>query len=111
MLSGRHVALTLHVSWFRCSLQPVTHQPSSAAYCSQGQVADSFGRLGDRASDVARLCSSTSSSLASSFEAPLKEFVRGVRAVKKVCADRSAALAAYQQVGHDWFLKLWECAA
>jgi hypothetical protein len=36
--------------------------------------------------------------LAKSFEAPLKEFVRAVKAVKKVIADRSAALTAFQQV-------------
>ena len=36
--------------------------------------------------------------LSKSFEAPLKEFVRAVKAVKKVVADRSAALATFQQV-------------
>ena len=65
----------------------------------QGLVGDSFGQLGERAESVSRLCSQTSDTLASSFEAPLKEFVRTVKAVKKVMADRSAALQACQQVG------------
>ena len=64
----------------------------------QGLIADSFGQLGDCADAVARLCAKASTSLASCFEAPLKEFVRGVKAVKKVCADRSTALAVFQQV-------------
>lgn len=70
-------------------------------YEESGLIADSFGQLADRADTVAQLCSKTSASLASCFEAPLKEFVRGVRAVKKVCEDRSAALAAYQQARGD----------
>jgi len=65
----------------------------------QGLVGDSFGQLGERAEAVARLCGETSEGLATCFEAPLKEFVRTVGAVKKVMADRGAALAAYQQVG------------
>lgn len=62
-------------------------------------MASSFGQLGERAEAVARLCAESSEGLAASFEAPLKEFVRTVRAVKKVMADRSGALAALQQVG------------
>ena len=74
------------------------HRQADVSRSVQGLVADSFGRLGDRADAMGRLCAESSSCLASCFEAPLKEFVRGVKAVKKVCADRSAALAAYQQV-------------
>ena len=61
-------------------------------------MADSFGQLGERAASVAKLCAATSGQLAASFEAPLKECVRTVGAVKKVMADRSAALQAYQAV-------------
>lgn len=67
-------------------------------YHAQGVVADSFGQLGERAASVSGLCAQTSASLAASFEAPLKECVRTVGAVKKVMADRSAALQAYQAV-------------
>ncbi|EFN54738.1 hypothetical protein CHLNCDRAFT_59686 [Chlorella variabilis] len=70
-------------------------------YEESGLIADSFGQLGDCADAVARLCAKASTSLASCFEAPLKEFVRGVKAVKKVCADRSTALAVFQQARVD----------
>lgn len=128
----------------------------------QGVVADGFGQLGERAEAVSKLCSSSSASLASSFEAPLKEFVRTVavswwwwwclmgvpalllfrmrllssrqeggrrccgpagqccnqmvlpwahaaQAAKKVMADRSAALQAYQQVGTGRSCRLHYC--
>ncbi|PSC72138.1 sorting nexin 1 [Micractinium conductrix] len=70
-------------------------------YEDAGLVGDSFGQLGERAQAVSALCGQTSESLATSFEAPLKEFVRTVAAVKKVMARRSAALAAYQQARAD----------
>ena len=41
-------------------------------------MADGFGQLGERAEAVSKLCTSSSASLAASFEAPLKEFVRTV---------------------------------
>ncbi|KAL4452515.1 hypothetical protein ABPG75_008177 [Micractinium tetrahymenae] len=74
---------------------------SLGRYEESGLVADSFGQLGERAEAVSRLCGESSEGLAASFEAPLKEFVRTVRAVKKVMADRSGALAALQQARSD----------
>lgn len=71
-------------------------------------MANSFGQLGERAEAVSRLFAQSSEGLAASFEAPLKEFVRTVRAVKKVMADRSGALAALQQVC-EWVVVVRVC--
>lgn len=60
-------------------------------------VADTLSQLGEKADCISRLFRETSDTLGKSFEAPLKEFVRTVKAVKKVVADRSAALVAFQQ--------------
>lgn len=76
-----------------CPTHPLTHPHR------QGMVAEGFGHLGERAAAASKLCAETSTSLSATFEAPLKEFVRTVGAAKKVMADRSAALQAYQQVG------------
>jgi sorting nexin-1/2 len=75
-----------------CTMAPVL---------TQGAVSELFDQLGEKAEAVSRVCFATSESLARSFEAPLKEFVRMVRAANKVAAERSAALAAYQQVRAD----------
>lgn len=71
-----------------CTMAPVL---------TQGAVSELFDQLGEKAEAVSCVCFATSESLARSFEAPLKEFVRMVRAANKVAAERSAALAAYQQ--------------
>ena len=65
-------------------------------------MGDSFGQLGERADAMSRLCGQASTTLASTFEAPLKECVRTVTAVKKVMLARSTALQAHQQVGGRW---------
>lgn len=64
-------------------------------------VGDAFAALGERADAISRLCRDASDRLAASFEAPLKEFTRMVKAARKVMADRSAALSALQAARGD----------
>jgi sorting nexin-1/2 len=64
-------------------------------------VGDTFSDLGDRACGVADLSRRSADDLAKSFEAPLKELVRAVKAAKKVAVDRSAALAEWRQAKLD----------
>ena len=54
-----------------------------------------LGQLGQRADAVSGIHRESAESIGRCLEAPLKEFVRMVKAAKKVVGDRSAALAAY----------------
>lgn len=53
-----------------------------------------FTELASQANAVADVCRRSSENLAKSFEAPMKEFMRSVRAAKKAMLERSDALAA-----------------
>lgn len=88
-------ALGIAVQEFGAAMQGLGRHEES------GAVSEQFDQLGEKAETVSLVCFETSESLARSFEAPLKEFVRMVRAANKVAAERSAALAAYQQVRAD----------
>lgn len=53
---------------------------------------------GEKSDCLSKFYEDQAAVLASEFEAPLKDFVRMVKAVKAVMADRSAALSALQMV-------------
>ncbi|KAL3151971.1 hypothetical protein ABBQ32_001094 [Trebouxia sp. C0010 RCD-2024] len=63
-----------------------------------GTLAQKFTKLGERADTLSGACQKQSEQLTSSFEAPLKEFVRAVKSAKAVMTDRSTALGLLQQV-------------
>lgn len=62
-----------------------------------GRLADGFLELGNKSDCLSRFLMEQATSLATSFEAPLKEFVRLVKSAKQTIQDRSTALAALTQ--------------
>lgn len=62
-----------------------------------GTLAQKFTKLGERADTLSGACQKQAEQLISSFEAPLKEFVRAVKSAKSVMTDRSTALGLLQQ--------------
>jgi sorting nexin-1/2 len=71
----------------------------SLAMAALGRTQDTaeeagFDELASQANAVAGVCRRSSENLAKSFEAPMKEFMRSVRAAKKAMLERSDALAA-----------------
>ena len=69
--------------------------------CEDDDVSEAFTRLSERANGVSSACNTTALEMSKSFEAPLKEFTRAVKAAKKVVADRSDALESYQRARAD----------
>lgn len=67
----------------------------------QGHLATSFAGLGDKAAVVASTSQKQAEELGGTFEAPLRESVRAIKAVQAVVADRGAALATVQQARAD----------
>lgn len=67
----------------------------------QTGVSSVLGQLGQRAETVSGIHRESAESVSRCLEAPLKEFVRMVKAVKKVVGDRSAALAAHAAARAD----------
>lgn len=63
----------------------------------QPPLADQFLNMGEKSALLARNSQEQAEELLSSFEAPLKEFVRLVKSAKTVMADRSSALQAMHQ--------------
>jgi sorting nexin-1/2 len=66
-----------------------------------GDLAQSFMRMGDKAELLSKSAREQSASLSTSFEAPLKEFVRLVKSAKATMADRGLALAALHTARSD----------
>ena len=77
------------------------HQEEEVGRQAGTPVVRSFAALSDRAAAVAAISRRSSEELAASFEAPMKEFMRSVRAAKKAMSDRSDALAARQAARAD----------
>jgi sorting nexin-1/2 len=67
----------------------------------QPPLADQFLSMGEKSAVLARNSQEQAEALLSSFEAPLKEFVRLVKSAKAVMADRSSALQAAHQAGAE----------
>ena len=61
----------------------------------------SLGALSTQAAAVSNVSLQSSQELATTFEAPMKEFMRAVHAAKKAMSDRSDALAARQSARAD----------
>lgn len=67
----------------------------------EGRLSDGFAALGNKSDCLSRFLLEEAAGLAVTFEAPLKEFVRTVKAAKATMADRSTALAALTQARAD----------
>uniref|UniRef100_A0A061QU72 Sorting nexin-1/2 n=1 Tax=Tetraselmis sp. GSL018 TaxID=582737 RepID=A0A061QU72_9CHLO len=70
-----------------------------------GHVKDAFQLLGSKSEELAKTIQEETLQLGVKFEEPLKEFCRMVKCVKAVMADRSSALAMYQQCKQDVWAK------
>lgn len=66
-----------------------------------GTLAQKFTKLGERADSLSGASQKQSEQLMTTFEAPLKEFVRAVKSAKSVMTDRSTALGLLQQARFD----------
>jgi len=101
-LVRHHGALAGAFSEFSSSMAALgRHQQEEVGRQAGTPVVRSFAALSDRAAAVAGISRRSSEELAASFEAPMKEFMRSVRAAKKSMSDRSDALAARQAARAD----------
>jgi sorting nexin-1/2 len=101
-LVRHHGALAAALSEFSGAMAALgRHQEEEVGRQAGTPVIRSFVTLSDRAAAVAGVSKRSSEELAASFEAPMKEFMRSVRAAKKAMADRSEALAARQAARAD----------
>ena len=101
-LVRHHGALAGALSEFSGSMAALgRHQEEEVGRQAGTPVVRSFAALSDRAAAVAAISRRSSEELAASFEAPMKEFMRSVRAAKKAMSDRSDALAARQAARAD----------
>lgn len=91
-----HADLGAAVAEFGTAMAALGRHEEAEAGPAGTALSASFSQLGDRSGAVAAVCRRSSEGLAASFEAPLKEFTRSVRAAKKAMADRADALAARQ---------------
>lgn len=91
-------------------MQPFVYHPCSTMLSCTGRfedgaIADGCMHLSEKSDCLARMLSSQAHALGDSFEGPLKEFVRTIRAAKATIADRAAALAALSQARTDVEIK------
>ncbi|KAH7622008.1 hypothetical protein Ndes2526B_g02833 [Nannochloris sp. 'desiccata'] len=101
-LVRHHGALAGALSEFSGAMAALgRHQEEEVGRQAGTPVVRSFAALSDRAAAVAEVSKRSSEELAASFEAPMKEFMRSVRAAKKSMSDRSDALAARQAARAD----------
>jgi sorting nexin-1/2 len=101
-LVRHHGALAAALSEFSGAMAALgRHQEEEVGQQAGTPVVRSFAALSDRAAAVAGVSRRSSEELATAFEAPMKEFMRSVRAAKKTMSDRSEALAARQAARAD----------
>lgn len=92
-LVRRHGSLAAALAEFGAAMASLGRQQAEER-AGGGGVPQSFARLAERAAAAATVCRRSQDELARSFEAPLKEAARWVRAAKKAMEARSEALAA-----------------
>jgi len=76
---------------------------------SDGAMRGSFDVLCGRSSQIACASRARAATMASGFEAPLKEMARTIKCVQATMADRAAALGQLHQVGAHACMRAGVC--